>query len=75
LASPGEPADVVIQYAEIFKSGDKIGEVETYHSMFPRVDGCESEPSEPGERQRIRTRVRIENMFLISSHSVLVLMI
>jgi dienelactone hydrolase len=34
LASPGEPADVVNEYAEIFKSGDQVGEVETYHTMF-----------------------------------------
>ena len=34
LASPGEPADVVDAYAEIFKQGDKVGEVETYHTMF-----------------------------------------
>ena len=34
LASPGEPADVVDAYAEIFAKGDKVGEVETYHTMF-----------------------------------------
>jgi len=34
LASPGEPVEVLNAYAEIFKSGDKVGEVETYHTMF-----------------------------------------
>ena len=34
LASPGEPADIVNEYAEIFRKGDKVGEVETYQTMF-----------------------------------------
>ncbi len=34
LASPGEPADIVKEYADIFSSGSKTGEVETYLSMF-----------------------------------------
>src|SRR5277367_2374615 len=34
LASPGEPVEVLNAYAEIFKNGDKVGEVETYHTMF-----------------------------------------
>ncbi len=34
LASPGEPADVVAQYKEILSRPGKVGEVETYESMF-----------------------------------------
>ena len=34
LASPGEPAEIVKEYADIFASGEKIGEVETYSTMF-----------------------------------------
>jgi len=34
LASPGEPADVVKEYAEVLSSKGYIGEVETYGKMF-----------------------------------------
>jgi dienelactone hydrolase len=34
LASPGEPADLVAQYAEILSKPGKTGVVETYGSMF-----------------------------------------
>ncbi len=34
LASPGEPADVVAQYKEILSRPGKVGEVETYTTMF-----------------------------------------
>ncbi|KAF4448024.1 dienelactone hydrolase family protein [Fusarium austroafricanum] len=34
LASPGEPEDVVAQYNEILSQPGKIGEVETYSTMF-----------------------------------------
>ncbi|ETS76267.1 hypothetical protein PFICI_11654 [Pestalotiopsis fici W106-1] len=34
LASPGEPADLVAQYAEILSKPGKTGVVETYSSMF-----------------------------------------
>ena len=34
LASPGEAAEVVKQYAHILGGEGKIGEVETYSSMF-----------------------------------------
>lgn len=47
LASPGEPADVVSQYAEIFKSGEKIGEVETYHAMFHGWMGARADLQNP----------------------------
>ncbi len=34
LASPQEPADVVAQYKEILSRPGKIGEVDTYETMF-----------------------------------------
>ena len=34
LASPGEPADVVAAYKEIFSRPGKVGVVETYTTMF-----------------------------------------
>ncbi|KAH8664362.1 dienelactone hydrolase family protein [Xylariales sp. PMI_506] len=34
LASDGEPADVVAQYAEVLSKPGKTGVVETYHGMF-----------------------------------------
>lgn len=34
LASPGEPAEIVKAYADIFDSGEKTGEVETYSTML-----------------------------------------
>jgi dienelactone hydrolase len=47
LASPGEPADTVSQYAEIFKSGEKIGEVETYQTMFHGWMGARADLQNP----------------------------
>ena len=34
LASHDEPAEIVEEYAEIFKAGGKPGQVETYDTMF-----------------------------------------
>jgi dienelactone hydrolase len=34
LASPGEPADIVAEYKKILSQPGKIGEVETYDTMF-----------------------------------------
>ncbi|KAH7118394.1 dienelactone hydrolase family protein [Dactylonectria macrodidyma] len=34
LASPGEPEDIVAQYKEVLSRPGKIGEVETYSTMF-----------------------------------------
>lgn len=42
LASPGEPKDVVKQYAEVLSSEGRIGEVETYSSMFHGWMGARS---------------------------------
>ena len=47
LASSGEPADVVNQYSEIFKSGQKVGEVETYHTMFHGWMGARADLQNP----------------------------
>jgi hypothetical protein len=42
LASPGESAEVVKQYADILGGEGKIGEVETYSSMFHGWMGAKS---------------------------------
>ncbi len=42
LASPGEAAEVVKQYADILGGEGKIGEVETYSSMFHGWMGARS---------------------------------
>jgi dienelactone hydrolase len=47
LASPGEPADILNQYAEIFASGEKIGEVKTYHNMFHGWMGARADLRNP----------------------------
>jgi dienelactone hydrolase len=52
LASPGEPADVVSQYAEIFKNGHKVGEVETYHTMFHGWMGARANLQNPENANR-----------------------
>jgi len=43
LASPGEPADIVAEYAEIFKRTGKIGVVETYDKMYHGWMGTRAE--------------------------------
>jgi dienelactone hydrolase len=47
LASPGEPVDIVNAYGEIFKRGDKVGEVETYHTMFHGWMGARADLQNP----------------------------
>ena len=42
LASPGEPAEVVKQYAEVLSQNGKVGEVETYGEMFHGWMGAKS---------------------------------
>ena len=47
LASPGESAEVVKQYAEVLSSDGRVGEVETYHSMFHGWMGAKSNLQNP----------------------------
>jgi dienelactone hydrolase len=47
LASPGEPVEVLNAYAETFKNGDKVGEVETYHTMFHGWMGARADLQNP----------------------------